>query len=76
MSVAVRLAVRSLIRRPGFSLLAIVTIALGAGANAAVFAVSYGILLKPLPFDQPDRLVAVWPGRAHAGDTRDRGRCR
>jgi putative ABC transport system permease protein len=60
---AVRLAMRSLIRRPGFSLLAIVTIALGAGANAAVFAVSYGILLKPLPFSQPDRLVAVWPGR-------------
>ena len=60
---AVRLAVRSLIRRPGFSLLAIVTIALGTGANAAVFAVSYGILLKPLPFAAPDRLVAVWPGR-------------
>jgi predicted permease len=60
---ALRLAVRSLIRRPGFSLLAIVTIALGAGANAAVFGVSYGILLKPLAFEQPDRLVAVWPGR-------------
>jgi predicted permease len=60
---ALRLAVRSLIRRPGFSLLAIVTIALGAGANAAVFGVSYGILLKPLAFEQPDRLIAVWPGR-------------
>ena len=59
----IRLAVRSLRRRPGFSAVAIVTIALGAGANAAVSAVAYGILLKPLPFDQPDRLVAVWPGQ-------------
>ena len=58
-----RLALRSLRRRPGFSALAIVTIALGAGANAAVSAVAYGILLKPLPFPDPDRLVAVWPGR-------------
>jgi putative ABC transport system permease protein len=58
-----RLALRSLRRRPGFSALAIVTIALGAGANAAVSAVAYGILLKPLPFPDPDRLVAMWPGR-------------
>lgn len=58
-----RIALRSLRRRPGFSLLAIVTIALGAGANAAVSAVAYGVLLKPLPFADPDRVVAVWPGR-------------
>jgi len=38
-----------------------VTIALGAGANAAVFAVAYGVLLKPLPFAHPERPVAVWP---------------
>jgi putative ABC transport system permease protein len=60
---AIRLAVRSLRRRPGFSAIAAVTIALGAGANAAVFAVAYGVLLKPLPFAEPDHLVAVWPGR-------------
>jgi putative ABC transport system permease protein len=60
---ALRLAFRSLRRRPGFSALAIVTIALGAGANAAVSAVAYGVLLKPLPFAEPDRVVAVWPGR-------------
>jgi putative ABC transport system permease protein len=58
-----RIALRSLRRRPGFSLLAIVTIALGAGGNAAVSAVAYGVLLKPLPFAEPDRMVAVWPGR-------------
>jgi putative ABC transport system permease protein len=58
-----RLAVRSLRRRPGFSALAIATIAIGAGANAAVSAVAYGVLLKPLPFADPGRVVAVWPGR-------------
>ena len=58
-----RLAFRSLRRRPGFSALAIVTIALGAGANAAVSAVAYSVLLKPLPFAEPGRVVAVWPGR-------------
>jgi len=60
---SLRVALRSLRRRPGFSTLAIVTIALGAGANAAVSAVAYGVLLKPLPFAEPDRMVAVWPGR-------------
>jgi len=60
---AARLAFRALVRRPGFSALAIATIALGAGTNAAVSAVAYGVLLKPLPFADPDRLVAVWPRR-------------
>jgi hypothetical protein len=60
---SLRVAIRSLRRRPGFSALAVVTIALGAGANAAVSAVAYGVLLKPLPFAEPDRMVAVWPGR-------------
>ena len=58
-----RIAFRLLRRRPGFSALAIVSIALGAGANAAVSAVAYGVLLKPLPLAEPDRVVAVWPGR-------------
>ena len=58
-----RLAVRSLRRRPGFSALAVMTIALGAGANASVMAVVYGVLLKPLPFAEPSRVVAVWPGQ-------------
>src|SRR6476659_2747758 len=60
---AVRVAFRSLRRRPGFTALAVVTIALGAGANAAVSAVAYSVLLKPLSFAEPDRVVAVWPGR-------------
>ena len=63
MAHTLRIASRLLRRRPGFSALAIVTIALGAGANAAVTAVAYGVLLKPLPLAEPDRVVAVWPGR-------------
>ena len=59
----VRLALRSLLRAPAFTLTTIVTLALAAGANAAIFAVAYGILVKPLPYRDPERLVAVWPGR-------------
>ena len=58
-----RIAARALRRRPGFSALAVMTIALGAGTNAAVGSVAYAILIKPLPFAEPDRVVAVWPGR-------------
>ncbi len=55
------LAARNLMRRPGFALTAILLLALGAGANAAVFSIVRGILLRPLPYQAPDELVAVWP---------------
>ncbi|MGD9902845.1 MAG: ABC transporter permease [Vicinamibacterales bacterium] len=75
---AVRLAVRSLARRPLFAGTAILLLALGAGANAAVFSVVRGVLLKPLPFAAPERLVAVWPGHfvsnEEIGVWRDRAR--
>src|SRR5687767_13750555 len=59
----VRLAVRALVRAPGFTVTTILTLALAAGANAAILAVVYGVMLKPLPFPEPQHLVAVWPGR-------------
>jgi predicted permease len=55
------LAVRNLTGRPLFATTAILLMALAAGANAAVFSVVRGVLLKPLPYSQPERLVAVWP---------------
>lgn len=51
---------RALRRAPTFSLTAILTIALGVGANTAIFSVVHGIVFKPLPFPQPEQLVRVW----------------
>jgi len=56
----VRLSVRRLGRAPGFTLLALVTLALGIGANTALFSVLFAVMLKPLPFAEPDRLYCVW----------------
>lgn len=56
------LAFRNLFHRPLFAATAILLMALAAGANAAVFSVVRGVLLKPLPYAHPDRLVAFWPG--------------
>jgi putative ABC transport system permease protein len=55
------LAVRNLARRPLFAATAILLMALAAGANAAVFSIVRGVLLKPLPYAQPEQLVAFWP---------------
>jgi putative ABC transport system permease protein len=56
----VRFAARRLFATPLFSIATIVTLALGIGANTAMFTIVNGVLLKPLPFPEPDRLVGLW----------------
>ncbi len=63
-----RYAIRALLTNPGFSLVAVLSLAIGIGANTAIFSVASALLLRPLPYQNADRLVILWntsPGLGH-----------
>jgi predicted permease len=62
-----RYGARALVKRPGYALLAVLTLGLGIGANTAIFSVINGVLLKPLPYEHGDRLVIVQQSRPLSG---------
>src|SRR5262245_19213016 len=66
-----RFALRRLLRGPAFALAAIATLALGIGSTTAILSVVHALLLRPLPFPDPDRLVIVWEADRIRGTTRE-----
>jgi hypothetical protein len=66
-----RFAFGSLLKRPGFTLVVVLTLGLGIGVNTAVFGVINAVLLKPLPYRDSDRIVTIWQNNVKAGVPRN-----
>src|SRR5499433_4488128 len=63
----IRYGVRGLLRRPAFTLICVITLALGIGASTAIFSVVHAVLLRSLPYGNADRLVMVWENNQRRG---------
>src|SRR4029078_7871157 len=66
-SIDARYALRTLAKSPGFTAAVVITMALGIGANSAIFSVVHALLLAPLPYRDADRLILVWSDMTDAG---------
>jgi putative ABC transport system permease protein len=65
-------ALRQLLKHPGFAAVVVCTLALGIGANTAIFSIILGVWLKPLPYPEPDRLMTLWERSPERGVEQER----
>src|SRR5262245_18712035 len=70
--IQMRFAWRQLLKNPGFTAVAVLTLAIGIGANTAMFSIIRGVLLKPLPYPETDRLVTLWERSPQRGIEQER----